>query len=221
MKRTVFAYPYVVWMLIFILSPMLMIAYYAFTSDGAFTLANLTGALTNEMYMQVLLRSVCDRTLFVLGRAVTAAAPAGLLLWLMANLTVDGCSLLSRCAAFLDPFARLMGLDGVILSAFILGLPANEIVIPIILMAYLSQGTLQDPTSLTAMRELFLANGWSSVTALCTMLFSLMHWPCATTLITIKKETGSRKWTALAAVLPTLCGMAACMLVNAVGSLFL
>ena len=170
---------------------------------------------------QVLLRSVCDRTLFVLGRAVTAAAPAGLLLWLMANLTVDGCSLLSLCAAFLDPFARLMGLDGVILIAFILGLPANEIVIPIILMAYLSQGTLQDPTSLAAMRELFLANGWSSVTALCTMLFSLMHWPCATTLITIKKETGSRKWTALAAVLPTLCGMAACMLVNAVGSLFL
>ena len=170
---------------------------------------------------QVLLRSVCDRTLFVLGRAVTAAAPAGLLLWLMANLTVDGCSLLSLCAAFLDPFARLMGLDGVILIAFILGLPANEIVIPIILMAYLSQGTLQDPTSLAAMRELFLANGWTSVTALCTMLFSLMHWPCATTLITIKKETGSRKWTALAAVLPTLCGMAACMLVNAVGSLFL
>ena len=170
---------------------------------------------------QVLLRSVFDRTLFVLGRAVTAAAPAGLLLWLMANLTVDGCSLLSLCAAFLDPFARLMGLDGVILIAFILGLPANEIVIPIILMAYLSQGTLQDPTSLAAMRELFLANGWTPVTALCTMLFSLMHWPCATTLITIKKETGSRKWTALAAVLPTLCGMAACMLVNAVGSLFL
>ena len=170
---------------------------------------------------QVLLRSVCDRTLFVLGRAVTAAAPAGLLLWLMANLTVDGCSLLSLCAAFLDPFARLMGLDGVILIAFILGLPANEIVIPIILMAYLSQGTLQDPTSLAAMRELFLANGWMPVTALCTMLFSLMHWPCATTLITIKKETGSRKWTALAAVLPTLCGMAACMLVNAVGRLFL
>ena len=170
---------------------------------------------------QVLLRSVCDRTLFVLGRAVTAAAPAGLLLWLMANLTVDGCSLLSLCAAFLDPFARLMGLDGVILIAFILGLPANEIVIPIIQMAYLSQGTLQDPTSLAAMRELFLANGWTPVTALCTMLFSLMHWPCATTLITIKKETGSRKWTALAAVLPTLCGMAACMLVNAVGRLFL
>ncbi len=170
---------------------------------------------------QVLLRSVCDRTLFVLGRAVTAAAPAGLLLWLMANLTVDGRSLLSLCAAFLDPFARLMGLDGVILIAFILGLPANEIVIPIILMAYLSQGTLQDPTSLAAMRELFLANGWTPVTALCTMLFSLMHWPCATTLITIKKETGSRRWTALAAVLPTLCGMAACMLVNAVGSLFL
>ena len=170
---------------------------------------------------QVLLRSVCDRTLFVLGRAVTAAAPAGLLLWLMANLTVDGSSLLSLCAAFLDPFARLMGLDGVILIAFILGLPANEIVIPIILMAYLSQGTLQDPTSLAAMRELFLANGWTPVTALCTMLFSLMHWPCATTLITIKKETGSRRWTALAAVLPTLCGMAACMLVNAVGSLFL
>ena len=163
---------------------------------------------------QVIVRSVCDRTLFVLGRAVTAAAPAGLLLWLLANISVGGGTLLSCLAAALEPLGRLMGLDGVILLAFLLGLPANEIVVPIMLMTYLSQGVLQQPESLAAMQTVFLQNGWTPVTALCVMLFMLMHFPCATTLMTIKKETGSLKWTLLAAVLPTLCGMAACILVN-------
>lgn len=168
---------------------------------------------------QVLVRSVFDRTLFVLGRAVTAAAPAGLLLWLLANITVGSGTLLSLLSGALDPAGRLMGMDGVILLAFILGLPANEIVVPIMLMAYLSQGVLQQPESLTAMQTVFLQNGWTPVTALCVMLFMLMHFPCATTLMTIKKETGSTKWTVLAAVLPTLCGAFFCMLVNAAAHL--
>lgn len=168
---------------------------------------------------QVLVRSVFDRTLFVLGRAVTAAAPAGLLLWLLANITIGSGTLLSFLSGALDPAGRLMGMDGVILLAFILGLPANEIVVPIMLMAYLSQGVLQQPESLTAMQTVFLQNGWTPVTALCVMLFMLMHFPCATTLMTIKKETGSTKWTVLAAVLPTLCGAFFCMLVNATAHL--
>lgn len=169
---------------------------------------------------KVLVRSVCDRTLFVLGRAAAVAAPAGMVLWLMANLTVGGSSILSHCAAFLDPFARLMGLDGVILIAFLLGFPANEIVVPIIIMAYLAEGSLLELQSLAEMKALFAANGWTPVTALCTMLFSLMHWPCSTTLLTIKKETGSLKWTALAAALPTVIGAAACMAVHGLATLF-
>ena len=163
---------------------------------------------------QVIVRSVFDRTLFVLARAVKAAAPAGLLLWLMANLTIGGSTILAHCAGFLEPAGRALGMDGVILLAFLLGLPANEIVVPIMLMGYLSQGVLQQPEGLAQMQGVFLANGWTPVTALCVMLFMLMHWPCATTLMTIRKETGSLKWTLLAAALPTLCGTLACLLVN-------
>ena len=161
---------------------------------------------------KVLVRSLLDRTLFVLGRAVAVAAPAGLVIWLMANIMVGGGSLLSHCAQFLDPFAGLMGMDGVILLAFILGFPANEIVVPIIIMAYTAQGSILELDSMSQMRELFVSNGWTWVTAVSTMLFSLMHWPCSTTLLTIKKETGSLKWTALAAGLPTATGILICML---------
>lgn len=164
---------------------------------------------------QVIVRSMLDRTLFVLGRAAAVAAPAGLLLWCMANITVGDTTLLMTCARFLDPFARLMGLDGVILIAFILGFPANEIVIPIILMAYLTTGSLTDIADPTQLREIFVANGWTPLTAACTVLFSLFHWPCSTTLLTIHKETGSIKWTALAAALPTVIGMLLCMLLTA------
>ena len=169
---------------------------------------------------KVLVRSVFDRTLFVLGRAAAVAAPAGLVIWLMANITAGGVSILAHCAAFLDPFARLMGLDGVILLAFILGFPANEIVIPIIIMAYTAQGSILELDSLAQMKDLFVQNGWTWVTAVSVMLFSLNHWPCSTTLLTIKKETGSLKWTALAAAVPTAVGVALCILFNAVAGLF-
>ncbi len=157
-----------------------------------------------------------DRTLFVLGRAAAIAAPAGLLIWIMANVSVQGSTLLSHCAGFLDPFGRFLGMDGVILLAFILGLPANEIVVPIIIMAYTAQGKLTEITDLNALRGLLVENGWTVTTAVCTMLFSLMHWPCSTTCLTIKKETGSRFWTAIAVLLPTLCGVIVCALVSAV-----
>ena len=170
---------------------------------------------------KVLVRSVFDRTLFVLGRAASVAAPAGLIIWLLANVTVSGSSLLSLCSDFLDPLGKLMGLDGVILFAFILGFPANEIVVPIIMMSYLSAGTLENAYGLAEMHSLFVARGWDAVTAVCFIIFALMHWPCSTTLITIKKETGSLKWTFLAAAIPTAIGIALCILVNFTASLLL
>ena len=163
---------------------------------------------------KVIVRSLLDRTLFVLGRAVVVAAPAGLLIWILANVTISDVSILNYCTDFLDPFARLMGLDGVILMAFILGFPANEIVFPIILMTYMSTGKLIEMNSIVEMREVLIANGWTYVTAICTMMFSLMHWPCSTTCLTIKKETGSLKWTAVSVILPTLCGILVCMAIN-------
>ncbi len=170
---------------------------------------------------KVIVRSIFDRTLFVLGRAIVVAAPAGLVIWLMANIMVGGTSVLNHCAAFLDPFARLMGLDGVILIAFILGFPANEIVIPIIIMAYMAQGSILELESLAEMKQLFIANGWTWVTAISAMLFSLMHWPCSTTLLTIKKETGSWKWTALAMAIPTAIGIGTCILFANIARIFI
>lgn len=169
---------------------------------------------------RVLVRSVLDRTLFVLGRAAAIAAPAGLLIWIMANVAVGGGTLLSVCAGALDPFARALGLDGVILLAFILGFPANEIVIPIIIMAYTSQGSMAGMTDLFALKALLTQNGWTWLTAACTMLFSLLHWPCSTTLLTVKKETGSLKWAALAAALPTIAGMLICFALAQIVRLF-
>lgn len=161
---------------------------------------------------KVIVRSIFDRTLFVLGRAAAVAAPAGLVIYLAANTFIDGNSILKILSDFLDPFARLMGLDGVILIAFILGFPANEIVLPIVIMAYTASGTLTEASSITAMKELFVSNGWNSVTAMCTMLFSLFHWPCSTTIITVKKETQSIKWTVLAFLIPTATGILVCMI---------
>lgn len=170
---------------------------------------------------RVIVRSLCDRTLFVLGRAVAVAAPAGAVIWLMANIMVGDASLLGHCAAFLDPFAKLLGLDGVILIAFILAFPANEIMVPIIIMAYMAQGSILELDSLAEMKQLFVINGWTWITAVSTMLFCLMHWPCSTTLLTIKKETGSWKWTALAFAIPTATGLAACFLFATVARVFL
>lgn len=169
---------------------------------------------------KVIVRSLLDRTLFVLGRAVVVAIPAGLLIWILANVTISDVSILNYCTDFLDPFARLMGLDGTILMAFILGFPANEIVFPIILMTYMATGKIIEMNSIVEMREVLIANGWTYVTAICTMMFSLMHWPCSTTCLTIKKETGSLKWTAVSVILPTLSGILVCIAINFVTYLY-
>lgn len=168
---------------------------------------------------QVLIRSVLDRTLFVLGRAVTVAAPAGLVIWLLANLRVGDTQLLRLLADTLEPAGRFLGMDGVILLAFILGFPANEIVLPIMLMTYLSQGTLVEVQGLDSLRALLVANGWTLTTAACVALFSLFHWPCSTTTLTVYKETHSLKWTAVAVLLPTLTGVTLCALVSALSRL--
>ena len=163
---------------------------------------------------RVLLRSLLDRTLFVLGRASAVAAPAGAFLWCLASLHPGGESLLLRLAALLDAPGRLFGLDGAILLAFLLGMPANETVLPILLMIYRASGGLGDATGLGAIHALLLEHGWTGVTALCAVIFTVLHWPCSTTLLTVKKETGSWKWTALAALVPTLMGLALCALIR-------
>lgn len=151
---------------------------------------------------RILLRSLLDRTAFILARAVAVAAPAGGLVWLLANLTVGEQNLLQFIGAWLDPLGRFLGLDGFILLAFILGLPANEIVLPILLMGYLSAGSLLELDSLEALQSVLLARGWTWITALSVMLFTVLHYPCSTTLVTIYRETASLKWTLLAAVIP-------------------
>ena len=165
---------------------------------------------------KILVRSIFDRTLFVLGRAISVAAPAGLLIWIMANIGINGQSLLSIIANFLNPFAKLMGLDGYILTAFILGIPANEIVLPIILMCYLKSGTLVNIEDTIQIGQILIQNGWTMLTAMNVMLFTILHFPCATTLLTIKKETSSWKWTAISFAIPTVCGIVLCMFTNLV-----
>ena len=165
---------------------------------------------------KVIARSIFDRTLFVLGRAVVVAAPAGLIIWLMANITIGNVSILAHCAGFLNPFAQLIGLDGYILTAFILGFPANEIVIPIIIMSYMSQGSLMELENLYQLGELLRNNGWTWLTAVCFVLFSLMHWPCGTTFLTIKKETQSWKWTFISFLVPTITGSLICFIITTI-----
>lgn len=170
---------------------------------------------------KVIVRSIFDRTLFVLGRAICVAIPAGAFIWILANIIIGDVSLLNHIALFLDPFAKMLGLDGVILLAFLLGFPANEIVVPIMIMAYMANGSISDISDLAVLKELFVVNGWTWVTAICTMLFSLVHFPCATTCLTIKKETGSWKWTAISFLIPTIMGCILCFLVASIGSLLL
>lgn len=161
---------------------------------------------------KVIVRSILDRTIYVLGRAVCVAAPAGLIIWLMANISIGDISILNHVSSFLDPFGKLLGMDGTIILAFILGFPANEIVIPIIIMAYLSEGTLIEMENLFELKNLLVANGWTWITAISTMLFSLMHWPCSTSCLTIKKETQSWKWTFVSFAVPTVIGIIVCFI---------
>lgn len=169
---------------------------------------------------KIIVRSILDRTLFVLGRAVVVAAPAGLIIWLLANIEIGNTSLISYATNFLDPFARILGMDGIILAAFILGFPANEIVIPIMIMLYTNTGVLTDADSLSQMLSLFTANGWTVTTALCVIVFYLMHFPCSTTCISIYKETKSLKWTLVSFFTPLLCGFLLCFIISTLSNIF-
>lgn len=161
---------------------------------------------------KTIIRSFLDRSLFVLGRAVVVAIPAGALIWLTANIYIGETSILSYCTEFLDPFGKLIGLDGVIVMAFILGFPANETVIPIIIMSYMTKGTLTDFSSYEQLFQIFTQNGWTVITAVCMIIMCVMHFPCSTTCLTIKKETGSLKWTLFSMLLPTITGIILCFI---------
>ena len=168
---------------------------------------------------RIIYTSIMDRTLFVLRRAVTVAIPAGIIIWIFANIHIGDITLLSYISNLLDPLGKLIGLDGFILLAFILGFPANEIVIPILIMSYMTTGKMVEFDELSALGNLLRDNGWTYLTALNMMLFSLLHWPCATTLITIKKETNSVKWTALGFLIPTAIAFVVCFLTTTVYNL--
>lgn len=163
---------------------------------------------------RVIVRSVRDRTLFVLARAAAVAAPAGVLIWLLANVQIGNTAILSHITAFLDPAARVFGIDGVILLAFILGFPANELVMPLIVMGYLSSGTIVSGVDFASFRALLLANGWTVQTALCTLVLTVAHAPCSTTCLTILRETRSAKWTLAAVLIPAGIGLALCILIH-------
>ncbi len=169
---------------------------------------------------KTIVRSLLDRTLFVLGRAVAVAAPAGAIIWLTANVYIGDSSILSYCTEFLDPFGKFIGLDGVIIMAFILGFPANETVIPIVIMSYMASGTMVEYTSYEQLLQLFTANGWTVVTAVCMMIMCIMHFPCSTTCLTIKKETGSLKWTLASMLIPTALGILLCAVTANIMRLF-
>lgn len=171
--------------------------------------------------LKVLIRSIFDRTLFVLGRAVSVAIPAGFIIWIFANVNINGITILNIIVNFLDPFAKLMGLDGYILTAFILGIPANEIVLPIILMGYIGYGSLINIEDCESIGLILKNNGWTILTAINTMIFTLLHFPCATTLLTIKKETGSIKWSIISFLMPTICGIILCMITNLIYHIFI
>lgn len=157
---------------------------------------------------QILIRSLLDRTIFVLGRAAATAAPAGLIIWLVSNIQIEEQTLLMYITQYLDPVGIFLGMNGVILTAFILSFPANELVMPMILLA------LSVQSSALPLGDILINAGWTWKTALCTMLFCLFHWPCSTTVITIYKETRSIRWTLAGILIPTVIGIILCVLSN-------
>lgn len=169
---------------------------------------------------KIIIRSLFDRTLFVLGRAIIVAAPSGLLIWFLANININNLSILNYLSNFFNNFGIILGMDGVIILAFILGFPANEIVIPIMLMTYLSNNVLIDISDIKVIKHVLIDNGWNYITAISVLIFTLFHFPCSTTILTIKKETNSIKWTIVAFVLPLIIGISLCFIVSNVLYLF-
>lgn len=170
--------------------------------------------------LRVIISSIFERTAVVLGRAVSVAAPAGAVIWILSNVTWHGTSLLLHLSSFLDPVGQIMGLDGTILLAFILGFPANEIVLPIALMAYTKSSVMTSFDSLSSLKALLISNGWGVATAASFIIFTLCHWPCSSTVLTIKKETKSLSWTLFSMLFPTLFGFVLCAALHIIFSLF-
>lgn len=170
--------------------------------------------------LKIIVRSIFDKTLHVLGRAVVVSIPAGIIIWILANTDINNVSLLKHICIFLDPFAKTIGLDGVIITAFILGFPANEIVIPIMIMAYMSLGNIVDFSNLEELKKLLITNGWTILTAINMIIITLFHFPCSTTCLTIKKETGKLRWVLLSILLPLICGIGLCLLTKMIYILF-
>ena len=168
---------------------------------------------------KVIINSVLNRTLLVLFRAVAVAFPAGVIIWLLANISVSEVNILSCINSLFEPLGKFMGMDGETLSAFFLGVPANEIVLPIALMSYLGAGEVVSIESTTIIGEILKSNGWTTLTAICYITFSVVHFPCATALLTIFKETKSVKWTFIAFVIPTILGVVLCSLINLIGNI--
>ncbi len=170
--------------------------------------------------IKILIRSLLDRTLKILVRSIVVAAPAGLIIWILTNVSVNNINIFNYISNFLNPIGLLIGLDGVIITSFILGFPANEIVLPIIIMGYMSTGVMMDINNLVFIKELFINNGWNIITAICMIIFMVFHYPCSTTMITIYKETKSIKWTLLSFLIPLCIGIIICLLVNFIGLTF-
>ena len=165
--------------------------------------------------IKTIIRSFLDKTLAVLKRAIIISIPMGLLIWVLSNTYINDIAIIKILSQFLDPFAKIFGLDGVILLSFILGFPANEIVLPIAIMIYQGNSSLTS-LDINSLNFLLIENGWNYITAICTMVFCLMHFPCGTTVLTIKKETGSVWYTLLSIVIPTLVGLILCFLIKTI-----
>ena len=165
-------------------------------------------------FIKVILLSIYEKTIKILLRAIIVAIPAGIVIWIFSNININGISIFKHLTLFLDPFGKMIGMDGTILLAFILGFPANEIVIPIMLMGYLNNSTMSDYSNLEELKSILIDNGWTIKTAICTMIFSLMHFPCSTTCLTIKKETDSFKWMFISILIPTIIGFTMCFIIS-------
>lgn len=168
----------------------------------------------------ILTHSFRDRIYKILKRAISCSIPAGIIIWLLLNISLDNIPVINYIVNLLNPLGNLIGLDGAIILAFILGLPANEIIMPIILMIYLASSNLIEVNELSALKDILINNGWTILTCINFIILSLFHYPCATTILTIKKETNSTKWTLISIIIPLIIGISLCLLIKLLFNIF-
>ncbi len=168
----------------------------------------------------ILTHSFRDRIYKILKRAISCSIPAGIIIWLLLNISLDNIPVINYLVNLLNPLGNLIGLDGAIILAFILGLPANEIIMPIILMIYLASSNLIEVNELSALKDILINNGWTILTCINFIILSLFHYPCATTILTIKKETNSTKWTLISIIIPLIIGISLCLLIKLLFNIF-